>query len=223
VVVDRWPACPWQVAAGGTGGGERAAAFVAVSWLRCFGTTILEIFGAHRLTEGLEATPLVFWGWDQHPVEFGQPPLVCATAASPGPGSSVCAWSSAEYMPLSFLFLGGLVVKEGLVCVPSSPVVQCALWCCNECPSWSPWRSAVVCCYLLFQLIAGSDACCRGQAAPPFSPLASSSTSLRLHMCTRFHYHLSHSLSSRDEATGGEAAGAGRGAKPGGAGGGAKR
>jgi hypothetical protein len=62
-----------------------------------------------------------------HPVEFEQPPLVCGAAASPGPGSSVRAWSSAEYMPFSFLFSGGLVVEEGLVCVISSPVVQCAL------------------------------------------------------------------------------------------------
>jgi hypothetical protein len=74
-----------------------------------------------------------------------QPPLVSGAAVNPGPRSSVGAWSSAKYMPFSFLFSGGLIVEEGLVCAPSTPVVQCALWCCSECSSWSPWRSTVVC------------------------------------------------------------------------------
>jgi hypothetical protein len=61
----------------------------------------------------------------RHPVEFVQPPLVCGAAA--------------EYMPFSFLFSGGIIVEKGLVCVPSTPVVQCALWCCSE-----QWRVLVV-------------------------------------------------------------------------------
>jgi hypothetical protein len=88
-------------------------------------------------SEVVEATPLIFT------THFAQPPVVCGAAANPGPGSSVCAWSSAGYMPISFLFPGGLVVEEGLVCVPSSTVVQCALWCCSGYSSWSPWRSTV--------------------------------------------------------------------------------
>ena len=124
----------------------------------------------------------------RHPVEFVQPPLVCGAAANPGPRSSVCGLYMELrriYTILFFVFGVVLLQRKGLfVFLPLQ-------WCsarCGVAVSARRGRRGVVpwcatCSSSLLSLL---------QAAPSaFSPLASSSTSLHLHMCTRFHYHLS--------------------------------
>jgi hypothetical protein len=64
----------------------------------------------------------------RHLVVSSQPPLVCGAATWPRPGSSVCAWSSAEYVICAICFCFWVVLLRGEdLCVPSSSAVQCAL------------------------------------------------------------------------------------------------